>query len=742
MDRRDQILMAAASVFAQHGFRGSTTRRIADAAGVNEITIFRYFGTKEVLLQEAMQHLTDAVTLSELPAKPVDPARELTDWSESFLSHLRLRSAIIRKTMSEIEERPEMGNCASHTPRRASADLCRYMTALKKSGLTQEKFDSKTAAAMLMGTLFADAMGRGMMPDVYPQPEAKAAEMYTGLLLRALGVAPLRGRRPAILERKLPRAVGLAIVSLLLAAVAAGAQTFSTASAPRQLSLADAVRAAESQSEAVRIARAGVQRAQGQQYQARSQRLPQLFGSAGYTRTLASQFDVGGNAPAPDTTRPASPAPPCDGYLRGANAPLAERVAGLEDAARCAQGADPFAAFSSLPFGQENQYSVGLSFSQNLFSGGRISAQNSVANAGRRFAEIELAAQRAQIRLDVTQAYFDAALADRLVSLAESSSVQTENVLRQTQLGRNVGNVSEFDLLRAQVSSANQRPVVIQRRSDRQVAYFRLKQLLNVPLDNPLQLTTFVDDPATADAVLAGADFTGDTVSARRSSVRQASEAVEVQRGLLRVARAQRLPSLALTSQYGKVAFPQSGFPSSGDFRTNWTVGIATQFPIFTGGRIKGEQLVAEANVREAQARVDQLREFASLDARVALNALEQARAAWQASLGTAEQAARAYSIAEVRYREGISTQIELSDARLLLEQAVANRALAARNLQVARVKLELLPDLPVQIGGSAQSQQQAQIEGIIQQSQAQSARQAQQQEQQAQQQQSGIPPQ
>jgi hypothetical protein len=39
-----------------------------------------------------------------------------------------------------------------------------------------------------MGSIFADAMGRDMMPDVFPQPEAKAAHKYTQLLLQALGV--------------------------------------------------------------------------------------------------------------------------------------------------------------------------------------------------------------------------------------------------------------------------------------------------------------------------------------------------------------------------------------------------------------------------------------------------------------------------------------------------------------------------------------------------------------------------
>src|SRR5688572_9974584 len=62
--------------------------------------------------------------------------------------------------------------------------------------------------------------------------------------------------------------------------------------APRALSLDEAMRMAERESEAVQIARAGQERARGQQLQARSQYLPQLSGSLQYTRTLKSQFEV------------------------------------------------------------------------------------------------------------------------------------------------------------------------------------------------------------------------------------------------------------------------------------------------------------------------------------------------------------------------------------------------------------------------------------------------------------------
>jgi len=76
---------------------------------------------------------------------------------------------------------------------------------------------------------------------------------------------------------------------------------------------------------------------------------------------------------------------------------------------------------------------------------------------------------------------------------------------------------------------------------------------------------------------------------------------------------------------------------------------------------------------------------------------MESARAAWEATAGTITQAARAYEIAELRFREGISTQLELSDSRLALQSAQANRAQAARDLQLARVRVALLPDLPIQ---------------------------------------------
>ena len=552
------------------------------------------------------------------------------------------------------------------------------------------------------------------------------------------------------------RALGRVAALLLLGPLSslAGAQQSAPPVAPaaapgvvvpaaRALTLDEAIRLAARESEALEVARAGIARAGGQQRQARSLYLPQLNGSLAYARTLRSQFSAlsGG---APDTSAASQLKSVCAPNIP-AGATQAERDAALAQAQSCAAAAG--IDFSRVGFGAKNQYTLGLAFSQSVFSGGRNRGQNAAAAAGRRVAEVELTAQRAQLALDVTQAYFDAVLADRLVEIADTTLSQTDELLRQTTLARRVGNMSEFDLLRATVSRDNQRPVVIQRRGDRDIAYLRLKQLLNLPLDEPISLTTPIDEPAAVTRVIAANATTTslvanavidtmaplptpDTSTANRAPVRQSEESVRAQEGLLAVARADRLPSVAITSNYQRLYFPNTFTPNLGQYSENWTIGGSLGLSLFSGGRVTGQIEVARANLDEARARLQQSRELAALDTRVALNQLAQAEAAFAASRGTAAQARRAYGIDQIRYREGISTQTDLTQSRLLLEQAVANQALTARDLAVARARVTLIRDLPINTNAlgaaaqraGAQQQQQQQQQAPQQPQRAQSA--------------------
>lgn len=190
MDTRTAILNAAVQVFSQHGFRGSTTRRIADAAAVNEVTIFRYFGSKEALLQEAIMSSEEQAFLSSLPGEPINPLEELAEWSNAIVRHLEARRSVIRKCMGEMEERPELTARASEFPTRATSELCSYFLKLKSRGFTNDDFEPTVASSMLIAALFHDAMSREMMPDIFPKPAVKAPARYAEFVLRAIGVKP------------------------------------------------------------------------------------------------------------------------------------------------------------------------------------------------------------------------------------------------------------------------------------------------------------------------------------------------------------------------------------------------------------------------------------------------------------------------------------------------------------------------------------------------------------------------
>ncbi len=479
-----------------------------------------------------------------------------------------------------------------------------------------------------------------------------------------------------------------ACAALALCAMrAASAASQSAAPPARPLSLDAAFSIADTVSDVVRIARQAIVRAEGQQEKARSQYLPQITGSISYTRTLASEYS--------NLTGTTSGPPPCSNFPIDSTLPIGQRVTQLENGFGC----QPSSPFANLPFGQPNRYAFGVNLSQNIYTGGKLNASTNAAAAGVRSAGLTLTEAQAQLILTVTQTYYDAALSDRLVDIARASLSQAETTLVQAQLGRQVGARPEFDVLRAEVTRDNQRPIVIQRLADQAIAHTRLAQLLRLPPEQPLDLTTELGDTsAAASARLAEIiAHPSDTSTDARAPVRQAGENVFAQHEGITVAKSQWYPQFTLTSAWGKVGYPSSYAPPPvNDFRTNWSITGALAFPLYTGGNIHGDVVIAQANWRDAMAQMRIVRQTAQLDARDAVYRLMAAQATWTASVGTADLAARAYAIAEVRYKEGVSTQTELLDQRLALEQARANRAIAARDLQVARVRLALIEICPL----------------------------------------------
>lgn len=197
MDVREALLRAAIKVFAETGTRGATTRRIAQEAQVNEVTLFRHFKSKDDLLKAALQLFATQASSRSLPADPIHPRVELLEWCRAHHRELYKVRALIRRSMAEFAEHPDNCTRGMQASVRIANDLADYLRRLKELGLASGTWDARAASAMLMGAVFTDAMGRDTMPERYPYSMRDAIEHYVDLLLSAIGVraeTPASGR--------------------------------------------------------------------------------------------------------------------------------------------------------------------------------------------------------------------------------------------------------------------------------------------------------------------------------------------------------------------------------------------------------------------------------------------------------------------------------------------------------------------------------------------------------------------
>jgi AcrR family transcriptional regulator len=183
MIKRAIILEAAARLFGHHGYRGATTRRIAREAGVSEVTLFRQFGTKDALLREALGPSTRRLQVAPLPETPGNVERELVDWCATYLRQLRAARKVIRKSMGESDDRPGVAKRAVALPTAASRMLREYLQRASRQRALAPEFDVTAAATVLTGILFADAIGRDLMPGEFPEPASDVHKLYVRFVL-------------------------------------------------------------------------------------------------------------------------------------------------------------------------------------------------------------------------------------------------------------------------------------------------------------------------------------------------------------------------------------------------------------------------------------------------------------------------------------------------------------------------------------------------------------------------------
>jgi len=182
---RQRLLDAAFRVCSSRGLHGATTREIADAAKLNEVTLFRHFGSKEKLIaalfQRAVEEQVESFSESEPEAHNLE--RGLTRYARRYVKLLTDHEALIRALIGEARQHPEQARqliCEAARPMRER--LIAYLRAAQKAGTVRAKVDFAPAVDAFTGMLLAGMLRRtalaGYLDYSVPQYIATVVDLF------------------------------------------------------------------------------------------------------------------------------------------------------------------------------------------------------------------------------------------------------------------------------------------------------------------------------------------------------------------------------------------------------------------------------------------------------------------------------------------------------------------------------------------------------------------------------------
>ncbi len=179
-ETRQRIIRGAAQVFAQKGYEGATTRAIAEAAGVNEVTLFRHFGNKKNLFTAVISQESPLQSVRGALEGPLtgDYRQDLLTMGNQFLATMLVRRREILMSLCAAEQLPEMREAIAQMPAQLRQVLGEYLGRQMARGVTRE-MNPQMAAQAFFGMLFAFAISQGLLegtPAAQIPPEDVVAQ--------------------------------------------------------------------------------------------------------------------------------------------------------------------------------------------------------------------------------------------------------------------------------------------------------------------------------------------------------------------------------------------------------------------------------------------------------------------------------------------------------------------------------------------------------------------------------------
>ncbi len=346
----------------------------------------------------------------------------------------------------------------------------------------------------------------------------------------------------------------------------------------------------------------------------------------------------------------------------------------------------PFSSFLQFP---NQNWNSDIRVQQSIYEGGRMTSAFRSAKLTRQQALLNYQALLADTLLAVRVAYDDVLMAQQQIAVNEASVKLLTHELEDVQHRYKAGTVPQFDVLRAHVELANERPRLIQARNSFRIGKNNLLNLLGCDLPK----TIWEDVPLQLSDTLQASPLDIDLPAALARAVEKRPELAALRKveGLRREdvvqAKAGFKPSAKIFGGYQWQSPPYENDLSADLY--GWTAGAQITWNIFDFGLTRGKIVEAQAHYERARLDVDESRRQIELEVRTAYSNFIEAREVLESQKTVQEEAEEALRQAEARMAAGSSTQLDVLNAQTALTQARTTQAQALHDYSVARARFE-----------------------------------------------------
>ncbi len=332
-----------------------------------------------------------------------------------------------------------------------------------------------------------------------------------------------------------------------------------------------------------------------------------------------------------------------------------------------------------------DNYRTRLDVQWPIYSFGRTGALERLAEAEAGASGKDIDAARADLRLDVTRAFWALVTARESVRVLEESVRGMDASLQDVQNRLKVGLVPPNDVLSVQAQRSRQQMLVIQARSQSDMVMADLARLVGLAPDARLEPEATLQEPAPAPVDVAG--LLAEARAARPD--RQALVMRVAEAGQRReAAQAGTRPVLAVAGGVDYARPNPKIFPRLGEFRESWDASVNFIWMLWDGGRTRADIAEATASQRAMTERLAEFDAALGVEVRQRWLDLQSSRAAVGAADDAVKAAAEARRVVADRFASGVATSTDVLDAQVALLQAELDRTQALANVRLAEARL------------------------------------------------------